>query len=681
MRIQNNRLCWIDIAKGLSIILMVLGHIPGIPGILRVFIFSFHMPLFMIVNGYFTHRYNVARTFHNSVRSLLVPYCAVCVIEALMCMFQAGDVEQAGVSFLNGLNDMVVGMSKSSRVFLKYGSVWLVWFVICLFAAKNMYVTIRKLLNRKPAAIQYGALLFVACTGWFIKKYYGFLPWSLDVAMVCVVFIAAGDYLRDHEKLFDNMWLLSACAGFWILCVFNGQYIELAQRIYPYFFLGLLEALAGTFVVLRFSRLLERITSASHIFSWYGRHSMMILAVHCFEMRFFRWNDWIFSPFGMHINWIMEFVIRFVFISAVSWFIIRMLAYSKQRAEAENREADLNQSNRLAWADIAKGICIISVILGHLGVGFLNRLVFMYHLPVFFLLAGYFMKVKPDRTVVSAKAKRLLIPYGITCLVVCMIAAIQKLPDITVSKQVFFEWAEASLYGAGDSWQEPYLIRGIGAIWFLPALFFALVIVNGAINSNRANWLIPIIAFVGWASFEHTKVWLPFSIQAGMLASLYVYIGYLAKVKQFSLQKEHPMILVGMFLLAAWSIQYFKGFWLVHNYMGNGWIDFIASICASCIIILGSFRIANNTWITKKILQFFGHNSLIIMCAHLVDLDVLQIPQLSNQISSFLQLNANHSLMLLIALRIVYVVLAVLIINSLCGLLNLNSEFRGRKVI
>ena len=141
------------------------------------------------------------------------------------------------------------------------------------------------------------------------------------------------------------------------------------------------------------------------------------------------------------------------------------------------------------------------------------------------------------------------------------------------------------------------------------------------------------------------------------------------------------MILVGMFLLAAWSIQYFKGFWLVHNYMGNGWSDFIASICASCIIILGSFEIANNTWITKKILQFFGHNSLIIMCAHLVDLDVLQIPQLSNQISFFLQLNANHSLMLLIALRIVYVVLAVLIINFLCGLLNLNSEFRGRKVI
>lgn len=42
---------WIDIAKGIGIILMVIGHADA-PRLLKNWIYGFHMPLFFIIAGY-----------------------------------------------------------------------------------------------------------------------------------------------------------------------------------------------------------------------------------------------------------------------------------------------------------------------------------------------------------------------------------------------------------------------------------------------------------------------------------------------------------------------------------------------------------------------------------------------------------------------------------------------------
>ena len=45
---SHKRLQWIDVAKGIGIILMVLGH-TSIPQMLSNFIWAFHMPLFFLI--------------------------------------------------------------------------------------------------------------------------------------------------------------------------------------------------------------------------------------------------------------------------------------------------------------------------------------------------------------------------------------------------------------------------------------------------------------------------------------------------------------------------------------------------------------------------------------------------------------------------------------------------------
>ena len=40
----QNRIIWIDLLKGLGIVLVILGHTPNIPESVHSFIYSFHMP-------------------------------------------------------------------------------------------------------------------------------------------------------------------------------------------------------------------------------------------------------------------------------------------------------------------------------------------------------------------------------------------------------------------------------------------------------------------------------------------------------------------------------------------------------------------------------------------------------------------------------------------------------------
>lgn len=48
---MKKRILWIDIAKAIAILLMVVGH-TSIPNVLSNFIWAFHMPLFFIASGF-----------------------------------------------------------------------------------------------------------------------------------------------------------------------------------------------------------------------------------------------------------------------------------------------------------------------------------------------------------------------------------------------------------------------------------------------------------------------------------------------------------------------------------------------------------------------------------------------------------------------------------------------------
>ena len=78
----------VDIAKGIGIFLMVIGH-TGIPLPLRIWIYSFHMPLFFFISGFFYKRdkYGIGSFVKARCKTLVIPYFIFLVITFLWFRF------------------------------------------------------------------------------------------------------------------------------------------------------------------------------------------------------------------------------------------------------------------------------------------------------------------------------------------------------------------------------------------------------------------------------------------------------------------------------------------------------------------------------------------------------------------------------------------------------------------
>ena len=78
---MSKRIEWLDIAKGITIILMVLGH-SSIPKPISNWIWSFHMPLFFFASGICTvfERTGVMDFFRKKVMSIGRPFVVYSVV-------------------------------------------------------------------------------------------------------------------------------------------------------------------------------------------------------------------------------------------------------------------------------------------------------------------------------------------------------------------------------------------------------------------------------------------------------------------------------------------------------------------------------------------------------------------------------------------------------------------------
>lgn len=74
---------YIDVAKGVAMLLVIIGHITIIPSWLYAWINSFHMPLFFFLSGmvYNPYKYDKFKDFFKAkFKGLIIPYFFLCLI-------------------------------------------------------------------------------------------------------------------------------------------------------------------------------------------------------------------------------------------------------------------------------------------------------------------------------------------------------------------------------------------------------------------------------------------------------------------------------------------------------------------------------------------------------------------------------------------------------------------------
>ncbi len=286
------------------------------------------------------------------------------------------------------------------------------------------------------------------------------------------------------------------------------------------------------------------------------------------------------------------------------------------------RETNKTQRNRTI--DIARGIAIFSIIIGHFGIYTVVRVVFTYHVPIFFVIAGYLIKEENVCFFVKRKMCSLLIPYAITCMTVVVLQSIVACARGNDIKETFWYWLKAGFYGAGGTYNLPGSFPAMGAIWFLLAMFWGSLLMQLILRFS-SYLQIPIIVAVflfGYVS-AHKLIWFPFDIQPGCCAVLYIYVGYLAKHYKDRIERFRKQVWPATFLVWAFFIYNFTSFYLASCDYGRGIIDIAASLCACYCIFFIACRLERFGGRIVDVLAYFGQYSLIVLCVHLVEMNLV----------------------------------------------------------
>ncbi|MGB7873100.1 MAG: acyltransferase family protein [Anaerolineales bacterium] len=289
----SRRIVYIDIARGFGILLVVLGHsdLALVSPYLHQFIYSFHVPFFFFLSGYF---FNPGIFFGKFAKKRfntnLQPY-----------LFTILFIFITSISFSN----MRIGTAMGRFVKSLYGSgeyIWWIplWFLPSLFITSLFaYVVYRILLIRiNNRYLRWLVLLAIQAVGvFYIEAFYPFsviifgkeyqlygLPYSLDIVLISGFFYMLGSEIRklSPDKVFDNIWfLLISGGGLLTLNAIFGQRTDLAARAFESYPINTAEAILGIMFALAVSKQIElRTTHLAAALNYIGQASLFILIFH-----------------------------------------------------------------------------------------------------------------------------------------------------------------------------------------------------------------------------------------------------------------------------------------------------------------------------------------------------------------------------------------------------------------
>lgn len=138
--------------------------------------------------------------------------------------------------------------------------------------------------------------------------------------------------------------------------------------------------------------------------------------------------------------------------------------------------------------DYMKGIGIIAMIIGHSIIPLvLDRFIFSWHMPLFFMISGYFYKKVDFKTMLLKNWNGLLRPYFVTSLLLVLIGYIKK-----EESWDSFSSAVLSIFIASGSKGNPTVLANyfIGALWFLLAMFWCRTLYNLLQNKCRSEMVL-----------------------------------------------------------------------------------------------------------------------------------------------------------------------------------------------
>lgn len=285
---KPNRIRYIDFAKGIGIILVVIGHmIPSWYGV-GLWIYSFHMPLFFLISGVLHYKkysdtvnYNLSDVAISKAKSLLYPYAVFSLLYIIIFSLYKGFSVELFIS--------TITLDGKSAF----------WFLPGLFIAEIVFFAVKKIL-KKWWSISIFYIIVLIATSVFsfyydynsdavIQKFFLRFLNIFNRALIGSIFLFLG-YLFMIIKSRINLKKVSICLiGFFAFAVNLASFftfhnfVDLHYSIIGNPIVYYLNAISGSVFILIFCYLLNSFNlnlCKFDLISFFGKNSIIILATH-----------------------------------------------------------------------------------------------------------------------------------------------------------------------------------------------------------------------------------------------------------------------------------------------------------------------------------------------------------------------------------------------------------------
>ena len=310
--------------------------------------------------------------------------------------------------------------------------------------------------------------------------------------------------------------------------------------------------------------------------------------------------------------------------------------------------ASYSDGGRLPFVDLAKGICIILVVIFHIDDTVILPNMEALRMPLYFTLSGIFFKSYGSAKVFFLKKfNNILIPFVFWVSLPLLLLPVFGL-DAGSDISSFADLSSA-LFHETSFPNSP--------VWFLLCLFFAnlyFLALTIVLGDRYLIWGVLCFSLIGIAC-SLLDFNLPLWLDTAFTSLPFFYLGYLLKssldrhssllppvFKKFS-QTSTPaiapkttplsssersnrfsLLITGLVFIAASFLIYFfvekSSFSMVSNYVGE---NPVISYVKSFFIVLGCL-LACKAIIWLPLISFFGRYSIIVLCTHRLIISTIQ---------------------------------------------------------
>lgn len=273
---------WIDVAKGIGILLVIIGHSPFNPTIINI-IFTFHMPLFFFMGGYLfnysKYKKNTILFVSKKAKRLVYPFFITNIIVITFLYYF--------IKFHNSPIKNWIGIIYGNSAPLNPPNIFTnivnvpSWYLLSLFCSFIILYIIAYSFEKYGLLYSIFLCCFFTLIGFTISKFV-FLPWGLDIAFVSMIFMFSG-YLANKYVFMPKIQIknyIFIILIFFIVIEINGR-VDMNTRLYKNLLLFIIGGLLGTYLTIDLSKRINR--KESFLFrslTYLGKNSIIILLYH-----------------------------------------------------------------------------------------------------------------------------------------------------------------------------------------------------------------------------------------------------------------------------------------------------------------------------------------------------------------------------------------------------------------